>query len=166
MKPYTSSFAALMFAASLQAAGPQEISLRWNELEPAIAGRQVQMVLPGGARIEGRALVVQPDALVLRITRTSDKKLQPKGETALARSSVSVLRVVKSGIRWRVIGITVGTALVAAAGTTISIRTHVNAENLAKYIGYGSAGMLGAGVGGYLVGRRADRQTTMIRIVH
>jgi hypothetical protein len=165
MKLSTACFAAVMLSASLRAAGPPQLSLRWNELESAIAGQQVRMVLPGGARIEGRALAVQPEALIIKITKTSDKKLQSKGEASVPRSAVSVLQLVKTGNRWRAVGTTVGLGLVAAAGTAIAIRTHVSAENLLKYVGYGSAGMLGAGIGGYFIGRRADRHVTIIRIV-
>ena len=85
--------------------------LRWNELESAIAGEQVRMVLPGGARIEGRALAVQPEALLIRITKTSDRKLQSKGEASVPRSAVSVLQLVKTGNRWRAVGTTVGSGI-------------------------------------------------------
>jgi len=165
MKLSAACFAALTLSASLRAAGPPQLSLRWNELESAIAGQQVRMVLPGGARIDGRAMAVQPEALIIKITKTSGKKLQSKGEASVPRSAVWVLQLVKTGIRWRVIGTTLGPGLIAAAGTAIAIRTHVSAENLSKYVGYGSAGLLGAGIGGYLIGKRADRHVTIIRIV-
>jgi hypothetical protein len=69
------------------------------------------MVLPNGARIEGRALIVQPEALIIKITKTSDKIVQPKGEISIPRTAIPVLQVVKYGIRWRIFGTAIGAAL-------------------------------------------------------
>jgi hypothetical protein len=164
MKIQIASSVALLLTQGLWAADPKELSLRWTELEPAIAGRQVRIVTPSGVRIQGRALVVQPQALLIKIEKTSNKKVHPKGEASLPRSAISVLQVMKYGVRWRIIGTAIAPALVAVAGTAAVIRSG-NADDLPRYVGFGAAGVIGAGVGGYYLGRRADRHVTTIRIV-
>jgi len=59
-------------------ADPTELSLRWTELEPAIAGRRVRTALPNGTRIEGRVAAVEPEGLRIRITKVSARRVQPK----------------------------------------------------------------------------------------
>jgi len=100
----------------------EELSLRWTELEPAVAGRQVKIVLPNGARIEGRVAAVEPEGLRTRITKTSDQKVQPKGEVLLPKTSVSVLQVMSIGIRWRILGTAIGPILVGTAGASVAAR--------------------------------------------
>lgn len=166
MKIRIACIATLLLTQSLWAANRMELSLRWSELEPNIAGKNVRMVLPNGAHIEGRALGVQPEALIVKITKTSDKKVQPKGEVSLPRSAVSVLQVMNYSVRWRIIGTTIAPVLVAVAGTAAAFNGVGDFyEDLPKIIGFCSAGMLGSGVGGYFLGKRADRHVTTIRIV-
>ena len=157
--------ATLLLTQSLWAANPMELSVRWGELEPTVAGKHVGMVLPNGAHIEGRALVVQPEALIIKITKTSDRKVQPKGEASVPRSAVSVLQVMNYSVRWRIIGTILGPALAAVVGTMAFFRVAGDWDELPKYIGFCSAGMFGSGVGGYYLGKRADRHVTTIRIV-
>ena len=73
-----------------------------------------------------------------------------------------VVAVEPEGLRTR---ITKTSDLVAAAGTSVAIKAAANVEDLPKYIGYGSAAVLGTAVAGYYLGKRADRRVTTIRIV-
>ena len=69
--------------------------LTWSELAPVVVDRKVGTTLPDGTRIEGQALAVRPDALVMDITKTSDRKAHPKGQTEIPRSSLMELGVIK-----------------------------------------------------------------------
>jgi hypothetical protein len=50
----TFAFLCLLSTAGL-AAGRKELQLKWSELGQTIRGKEIQLVLPGGARIEGSA---------------------------------------------------------------------------------------------------------------
>ena len=165
MKIHTVFFATFLLTQSLSAADPKELSLRWSELEPAVAGGKVRIVLPNGPRIEGRVVAVEPQALRIRITKTSDRNVHPKGETLIPRTAVSVVQVVRFGVRWRIFGTVTGPLLVAAAGASAAALGIGRVEGLGKSIGVGLALYGGAGVGGYYLGKRADRHVAIIRIV-
>jgi hypothetical protein len=79
----------------LLAAEP-EVRARWEELPALVEGRDVEMVLRNGVYVRGRAGEATPDALQVRVRKTSDPEVIPKGPTAIPREQVSVLTV-----RWR-----------------------------------------------------------------
>jgi len=160
MKMSTMFLATCLLTHTLCAADPKEVSLRWTELEPAVAGRQIRMTLPNGPQIKGRVLAVEPQALRIQITKTSDKLVQPKGEISLPRTAIPVLQVMRYGIRWRIFGTAIGPVLVGAAGASVAARGAGTVNDLPKYIGYGAGAVIGTGVGGYFLGKRADRHVT------
>lgn len=141
----------------------RELSLRWTELEPAVAGRQVRTVLPNGTRIEGGVAAVEPEGLRIRITKTPARRVQP--EVLLFRTSVSGLQVMRYGVRWRILGTAIGPIMVGAAGTSVAAGGAGSVDDLPKYNGYGAAAVAGTGIVGYYLGRRVDRNVTTIRIV-
>ena len=54
----------LPLAPSIAHAAPaREMALRWSELQPVIAGRQISVHLTDGATVEGRYRSLQADAL-------------------------------------------------------------------------------------------------------
>jgi hypothetical protein len=146
-------------------ADPRELSLRWTELDSAVAGEQVRILLPSGARIEGKVAAVEVEGLRARITKTSDRRLEAKGEVVLPRASVSVLQVVTHGVGWRILGTAIGPILVGAAGASVAARGAGTVNDLPKYVGFGAAAVVGTGIGGYYLGKRAGRKITTIRIV-
>jgi len=97
MKIHNAFWATFLLTHSLCAAGHMEVSLHWTELAPAVADRQVRITLPNGPRIEGKVVAVEPQAL-RKITKTSDKIVQPKGERSIPRIAIPVLQVVKDGM--------------------------------------------------------------------
>jgi hypothetical protein len=121
------------------------------------------MVLPDGATIEGNLLRVTADAMVLAITKTSNRSAHPKGEASVPRESVSTLEVRSPGWKWRIIGalIPVGIAFGIIAGAL-----HAGNGELEPAIG-GVAGltiMAGAPLG-YFAGRSKDRIFRMVRVI-
>ena len=145
-----------------------DASIRWNEVPSAVAGGTVRMVLPSGARIEGKVVAVAPDALRIHIGKTSDKKIQPKGAVSIPRNAVSTLQVVRYGKKWRVMGTATSIAIVAIAGAGAgyaAASSGTSTDNVQVLATAASAAAAGICVGGYYLGKRADRHITTIRIV-
>jgi hypothetical protein len=87
---------ALAFWTQPVLAAEPEVCARWEELPALVEGRDVEMVLRNGVYVRGRAGEVTPEALPVRVRKTSDPAVIPKGPTAIPREQISVLTV-----RWR-----------------------------------------------------------------
>jgi hypothetical protein len=143
---------------------PRQMQLQWSELGPRIADRKVALVLPDGTHLEGKVRGVEPDGLRLRISKTSDRKAQPKGDGVIPRQSVSVLRVTEYRKLWRVLATT--GAIAAAAGVVLANKPDVYEGPLVAIIpAVVAGGMAGVGVAGYYTGKALDKKVTEIRIV-
>ena len=77
----------------------KQVQISWEELSALVIDRKISTTLPDGTRLEGEALAVRPEALVLDVQKTSNKKLHPKGQTAVPRPAVSEVRVIRSAAR-------------------------------------------------------------------
>lgn len=135
--------------------------LRWQDLGRIITDRRVAVQLPAGTRLQGDVIKVEPDSLVLMITRTSDKHAYPKGRTALPRPEVTSLRVSKSnGYGWRVAGTVIGLGVAAiVVGSTAAV-SHAEGQTAAtSLLAYPALGTLG-----YFGGRSGDLKTFLIEI--
>ncbi len=89
-------FLVLVWVAPLQAGAPKEVAVRWEELAPLVEKREIETVLTNGVHVRGRAEKVLPEALEVRVKKTSDAAVIPKGRTRIARELVTVLTV-----RWK-----------------------------------------------------------------
>ena len=148
----------------LWAGEPRQLQLKWNELGPRIEDKKVTLVLPGGAYIEGKVQAVQPDGLRLRISKTSDRKAQPKGSHLIPRQSVSTLRVTEYRKLARLL-VTAG-AIAAAAGIVAANHPDLYEGPLVVIVpAIAAAGMVGVAIGGYYAGKRLDKRVIEIRIV-
>jgi hypothetical protein len=67
----------LLFLISLpaEAQAQKEMQLKWSELNRVIYDQKIALVLSGGTRLEGKVLAVGREALRLRVSRASDKKV-------------------------------------------------------------------------------------------
>jgi hypothetical protein len=138
----------------------------WGELEPLISFKKITLVLVSGDRIEGRVWGVEPDALVLRITKTTSPKTYPKRVTSVPRSEVMEIRLRQARYGWRVLGTAVGgvvglvagwyAALIICADESPGCTTPANAA----FIGI----IGGMATLGHLAARDADRRETIIKI--
>ncbi|HWB84759.1 MAG TPA: hypothetical protein VG675_11510 [Bryobacteraceae bacterium] len=139
------------------------LELKWSELEAHVAGRRVEMVLPAGARIEGKVLQVAPDGLRMRVRKTSDRSVQPKGEALIARQSVSVLHVTEYHKLGRLI---FGLGLPLAIAAIVASKTPWTEEGatIPLAAGVGGGAVIGGAIGGYYIGKSIDRHVTEIRI--
>jgi hypothetical protein len=151
------ALALVLGTVSLQAT--ERLMLKWSELDAVIVGKKITTVLPDGRKVEGGVVAVKPDSLVLR-------------NVEIPRGSVSTLKFSKRGWKWRVIG-AVGGFIVgglggAAIGDKINRCGSLSLTDWCEFDGIVYGGMIGLGagsVGGYLVGRRADRRTTLVEIM-
>ncbi len=138
------------------------LELKWGELAPTVQGHSVELTLTGGAKITGDVAAIRDDAMVLDVKKTSDAKAYPRGNASVPRSSVQLVKLKRSG-GW---GKTLGTTLGVLSGVTVGGYIAGTTQNDA---GPGIAVFLivaGAmSVGGYLLGRQADQQSTTIRVV-
>ncbi len=144
-----------------------EIELHWNELSGVAVGKDIDLRLTDGARVQGELLVVRPDALSIDVSKTSNKAIYPKGQRDIPRASVSTfeMRRLKTA-RWRV----VGTASGVVAGIITATGVGVLLCHRSFNCGAGAVlGGLGADVGVAILGNRlgheGDMQRTVVKII-
>ena len=134
----------------------EQRQITWAGLGVVI-GHKVRIAMPDGARIEGRATAVESDALAVEIARTSNPAAYPKGRFLVPRASLKTLDMERPTGHWRVVGLAVGggvgVLMVVLAVALSGFRSQHAAE------GALIAGAVGVPVGGYLLGRAADRRT-------
>jgi hypothetical protein len=143
---------------------PRQLQLKWGELGPRVEDHKIAMVLPDGTHIEGKVRAVQPDGMRLRVTKTSDRKVQPKGDHLIRRESISVLRVTEYGTKGRWL---VTTGAIATAAAIVAANKPDLYEGPAVIIvpAVTAGGLVGVGVAGYFAGKALDKHVTEIRVV-
>jgi hypothetical protein len=153
--------AALLFLPSPNIAfarASEQLALRWSELQPVLAGRQISVQLTDGTTVEGRYSSLQTDALSLQVEKTSDPAKHPKGATRLARPELTQITVKRHrGWKGRTIGLIAGGAIAAVVAGLL----HAISNNEVGGWSSASAGVAAAGGGGavgigYLIGWLAD----------
>ena len=143
---------------------PRQVQLKWEELGPSITNQKVAFVLPDGTYVEGKVLGVQPDGLNLKVSKTSDRKTQPKGKHLIARQAISVLRVTQYRKMGRLLG-TVG-AMAIAGGIAAAMYPDLYEGPLIVIVpAVVAGGITGSGIGGYYAGKAFDKKVTEIRIL-
>ena len=144
--------------------------LTWEDMGSVI-GKSVRIVMPEGAVLEGIATAVEPESLVLKVRKTNGDAHYSKGPLNIPRASLKTLQVGNPTIRWRITGVAAGSAI-----GVIAVACGVEAaSNVALFGGYKepakgtAAGFYGAAialpVGGYFIGKAADRRWTTVVIV-
>jgi hypothetical protein len=163
---FLAAFGALLWAGAAWAGQAGQASLQWSELGPRIVGKKVELVLPDGTSVRGKVRAIDPAGLRLDISKTSDKRVQPKGSHTIPRQAVSVLRVTgyrKIGRLLCTVGVLAAAgALVAHGGRDPSL---TEGPLVVIVPAVGAAGAAGLGVGAYYIGKAADKRVTDIRIV-
>ena len=156
---------ALLWASAAWAGQPGQASLRWSELGPRITGKKVELVLPNGTNVKGKVRGVDPAGLWLDISKTSDKRVQPKGVHTIPRQSISVLRVTEYRKLGRLL-FTAGAVATAGAFVALGARDSGLTEGPLVVIvpAVGAVGTAGLGVGGYYFGKAVDKRVIDIRI--
>ena len=141
--------------------------MKWEEL-PTIVGRNVSMVMPQGAAVNGKVSAVQGDTLILRVSRTTDKTAYPRGELRMARENVRTLELHSKGHKFRIIGTTLGFIAGVAGGAAAAIRVEGGILST-DHQGAAAAAFAGIAIastaGGYFIGNAADRKSVTIQVV-
>ena len=143
--------------------GPRPLELKWSELAPVIAGHSVELIAPGGARVQGEVISVRDDALLLDVSHSSDTNAYPKGSASIPRASVNELTVERSrGSAGKNLGTIIGVITGVIGGAYIAGTTTDSAgAGIPLFIALASV----ITVAGYYIGKSADKKTTIIRVV-
>jgi hypothetical protein len=146
------------------------IRMAWIDLEPMIRGHNV-IVRTSGASLRGRALMVEKDSLLLEVRKTSDAAAYPKGRTSVPRAAIQEITLVQYVGNGRRIGKFIGGALGLTFGllAAVAIGFKENPETVGRrkvFIAILVPGsLIGGLLGGYLLGRLADREITVIEVI-
>jgi len=144
------------------AAAVDERQTNWAGLS-VVVGQRVRVLMPDGARIEGKATGLEVDALAIEVAKTSNRRAYPKGRFLASRATLRAVDVVQPSTKyWRI----VCTALGGAIGY-VALRGAINAAKASETGGEVGLGALGVGlpVAGYLIGNAADRRIVTYVIV-
>jgi len=133
-------------------AAEQVVSVKWSQIPLALSGRTAKVTLQG-VTVEGHPIAASPESLEMLIEKTSDAKRYAKGQTSLPRTDVTAIYAIRTRIRGRVWGTSVGFAGGSYAGAVLAAIK--SSEWPALLIPVGT-------VIGYYVGKRSD--ITKIRI--
>lgn len=160
---------ALLLNATTSAAAKEEkqkipaYRLQWRDLPRMITDHKVVMKLPDGTRVQGKVLSVEPDAMVLDITKTSDKHAYAKGHGSVPRAAISEFRLVKrTGHTWTVVGTAIGAGVGLALGGVAAVYGGNEGADVAGPVAALIAGPTALGFwGGWVSGRK----TVLITVV-
>jgi hypothetical protein len=94
-----------LFQASSQAE-TRPLELKWNELAPTIQGHAVELTLSGGTKVTGDVAAIRDEAMVLDVKKTTDAKTYPKGNAAIPRASIQLVKLKRSGAWGKTLGTT------------------------------------------------------------
>lgn len=156
---------ALLSVAPALSAREKEVRARWEELAPLVERRDVETVLKNGVHVRGRAEKVLPEALEVRVKKTSDAAVIPKGRTRIPRELVTVLTV-----RWKQGPARFLLAPVVAAGVLVWLTYRGVSPLVADSFHWEmipiSGGMVyGLGKVGHMIGSRIDQKRLRIVVV-
>jgi hypothetical protein len=140
--------------------------LQWRDLPRMITDHKVVMKLPDGARVQGKVLAIEPDAMVLDITKTSNKHAYPKGHGSIPRAAVTEFRLVKrTGHTWTVVGTAVGAFVGLLLGGSV-LAYASNETGITGGVACGAVALIaGPTALGAWGGWVSDKKTVLITVV-
>ncbi len=130
----------------------------WEGLS-AIVGQKVRIVMPDGGRIEGKALAVEVDALAVDVRKTSNRVAYPKGKFLVPRATLKAIDVDRPTRHWRIVGTAVGGGIGVVLAVLAVDLAATGFHSRHPVVGGLAAGAVAMPVGGYVLGRIADRRT-------
>ena len=139
----------------------RQVQITWDELSALVVDRRISTTLPDGTRLDGDALAVRPEALVLDVHKTSNKRQYPKGQMEIPRAAVSEVRVIRLGGPFmRIIGGFAGGFGGAFGATGLGLII----DSAAVLVPALLLGIPLSAVGGYYLGKLVDTHTTRLVI--
>jgi hypothetical protein len=166
LPPIAAAFVLLWIVPAAGAVSPRRLT--WDELSQLV-GKRVSIALYDGGAVAGRVRGVQPDALLLDVSRSTSPAAYPKGTMRVPRATLHVLDVQGKSFKYRVIGAALGFVAGAAGGMCVAAGVQGGLFNDQYSVAAGAAGigvLAAVTAAGYAVGNAADRRTTTIQIVH
>jgi hypothetical protein len=150
------------FGVSPAAAATPPVEIRWNELAGLIVGHHVSIPLAGGVLVEGEALSIRDESLVLDISKTSSASRYPKGQIPIPRADVTRVQVTeRRSTGGRILGTTIGALTGIVAGAEIAGHgTRTEGAIVSTF----TVTAVALTVVGYYAGRSADRHTRVLLI--
>jgi hypothetical protein len=139
----------------VSAAANEQRPITWQGLA-ALVGQKVRVVMPDGARIEGKATALEADALAVEIRKTSNPAVYPKGRFLAPRATLKTIDVNRPTKRWRIVCTTVGGVLGFYLGIEAAISQGGLLTNHPRY-GTFAAIAIATPLIGYVLGNAADR---------
>jgi hypothetical protein len=153
----TRAIALLSVCVTLAQAQSTIVRVAWNQIPEVLAGKYALVELESGTTVEGSWTDVIDDAFVMVVERSSGTNKQLKGHQTIARSAVRRVRFREKRVRGRVIGMLAGYyAIVCIAGAATRSREAMQ--------GWWGIVAVAGGVGGYQIGKSADRRTSELVI--
>src|ERR1700722_3843510 len=139
--------------------------LHWDQLSAFVSDRSVAVTLMDGARIEGKAIAVEPEQIVMDVRKTSDPRAHAKGRQSIPRDQAKTIVVNRPTVRWRIVGVSVG----AAAGVPVGVVAAFEKEGIFSKGNSGpgvfAAVLAGFAAGGFLIGWAADHRKTTVTVI-
>jgi len=154
----------LTFVPTAVRAAPSIVRVKWDQLQDIVAAKNIRLVMPDGASLEGKVLAVKPDALVVRLRKTSSPAVYPKGRFEFPRTQLPTIEILNRTKHWRMVGVLLGTTAGFFGGLAAGWAT---GDVWKPAVGsYGPwIGIWGAGtVAGYWIGNVADRHNTTVLV--
>jgi hypothetical protein len=155
-------FALCLVSLPALAVSPRQVT--WGELS-FVVGHRVRIAMPDGVAIAGTALAVEPQALVVRIEKSSLPSAYPKGEFRVPRAALRAFEMNAKTKRFRIIATALGSGLGLVGGCAAAIGiqgglfgNQNQGQAAAAVIGIWAGGT----AGGYLLGNAADRRNVTV----
>ncbi len=155
---------ALLSLIPMAARADDLVRVPWEGLSMTV-GKTVLVATPRGPVVTGKVTAVEPDALVVQVTKTNDPSANVKGELRVPRATLRVVRMQTKGMLYRAVGTFSGLGAGFVAGTAVAIAIDWHSRHDTAALGTLIAVPAGLSVVGYLAGNRADRRWTTIEIL-
>ena len=142
---------------SLAFARQVEHTIPWDQVSQAIATQHLELSLPDGSHLRALGIATEGDELVLRVAGSSNRS-HPRGTARIPRNQVSSITIhtrSPGGHRGSAIGVGVGAAIGAPAAVFLGSKSNAGG-------GAAAAVLVGAAVGGWLIGHHFDEPSTEI----
>jgi hypothetical protein len=166
LPPIAAAVLLMSLAPSAGAVSPRRLT--WEEL-PQLVGKHVSIPLYDGGAVSGKVSEVQADALLIQVSKSTNPAVYPRGPMRVPREKLHVLDLHGKGVKYRVIGTTLGAVAGAAggAGVALGVQGGIFSDEHNGAAGAAFVGvMAGVTATGYVFGNAADRRTTKIQIIH
>ncbi len=154
--------AGLCFAQTTAWTQSKPLELKWNELASMIVGHHVEVSLAEHGTVQGEAVSVRQDTLVIDVAKSSGPKPYPAGNGEIPRSDIGLIKLQRTRGAW---GRTLGTVIGVVAGLGGGGYAAAHTDSAGAAIGVLVAVTSATAVGGYYAGRSIDRRVTLIRVI-